>query len=127
MTQKQIEYQEKLKNPLWQRKRLFILTRDAFKCQMCGDTTTTLHVHHRHYIHFREPWDYPDELLVTLCDPCHKKEEAAGSSAQEMLNTMHHWGVFNVEIISFFNTVIELKMKEKSTYAEPNIQGHNEL
>lgn len=123
MTEKQIAYQAKLKSPLWQRRRLHILTRDAFKCQMCGDTTKTLSVHHRHYLFNRDPWDYPDDLLVTLCDACHKKEEAAADSAQEMLNTMHHWGVFNVEIISFFNTVIELKIKEKSTYAEPNVEG----
>lgn len=125
MTEKQIAYKSKLKDPLWQRKRLFILTRDAFKCQMCGDEKATLHVHHRHYMTGRDPWDYPDDLLVTLCEVCHKKEEQAASSAQEMLNTMHHWGVFNVEIINFFNTIIELKIKEKSSYAEPNIPGHN--
>lgn len=127
MTEKQIAYQEKLKNPLWQRKRLFILTRDAFKCQMCGDTTTTLHVHHRHYLPFRDPWDYPDDLLVTLCDPCHKKEEQAADNAQEMLNTMHHWGIFNTEIIEVFNKIIESKIKEKSTYAEPNAQALGKL
>jgi hypothetical protein len=28
-------------------------------------------VHHRIYISKKEPWDYPDDLLVTLCEGCH--------------------------------------------------------
>ena len=120
MTEKQIAYREKLKNPLWQKKRLFLLARDSWKCQMCGCENEMLSVHHRHYLVGRDPWDYPDELLVTLCDTCHKKEEQAADNAQEMLNTMHHWGVFNTEIIEIFNKVIENKIKEQSTHAEPN-------
>lgn len=113
-------YSEKLKDPLWQRKRLFILTRDAFKCQMCGDDKSTVHVHHRHYLPAREPWDYPDDLLVTLCENCHHKEEQAADNAQKMLNTMHHWGVFNTQIIEMFNKIINSKISEK--IAEPHAQ-----
>ena len=115
MTDKQIAYREKLKNPLWQKKRLFLLARDSWKCQMCGCENEMLAVHHRHYLPGREPWDYPDDLLVTLCDPCHKKEERAADSAQEMLNTMHHWGVFNVEIIGMFNKKINEIIEQKTT------------
>jgi hypothetical protein len=67
-------YSEKLKNPSWQRKRLEILDRDEFMCKMCHNEEETLHVHHRLYIPNTDPWDYPNELLVTLCEKCHEKE-----------------------------------------------------
>ena len=65
-------YQEQLKNPKWQKKRLEILERDKFKCVCCGDEETTLHVHHIRYIKGKKAWDYEDYLLTTLCEDCHK-------------------------------------------------------
>jgi phage terminase large subunit GpA-like protein len=62
-------YAEKLKDPRWQKKRLEILERDEWKCKLCGDHTTTLHVHHEKYK--GEPWDADNELLKTLCEHCH--------------------------------------------------------
>jgi hypothetical protein len=67
-------YSEKLKDPRWQKKRLEILSRDGFACQRCYDDESTLHVHHRRYIPGRDPWDYPPEMLVTLCAKCHDDE-----------------------------------------------------
>ena len=64
-------YSDKLKSPKWQKKRLKIMDRDNFTCQKCGDTETQLHVHHKKYIDGKEPWDYEDSLLITLCDNCH--------------------------------------------------------
>ena len=64
-------YYEKLKDPRWQKKRLEILDRDKFTCQMCEATDMTLHVHHKYYVTGREPWEYPDCALVTLCEQCH--------------------------------------------------------
>lgn len=31
----------------------------------------TLHVHHRYYIEDRCPWEYDDDILITLCSDCH--------------------------------------------------------
>jgi hypothetical protein len=68
-------YAEKLKDPRWQRKRLEILERDIWMCSNCGDNEKTLHVHHRLYDKkYSDPWDYPSELLITLCEDCHKSE-----------------------------------------------------
>lgn len=68
-------YQEKLLDPRWQRRRLEILERDIWICSCCGDDSKTLHVHHRVYDKkYENPWDYPDELLITLCADCHKSE-----------------------------------------------------
>lgn len=67
-------YSEKLKDPRWQKKRLEILERDEWTCQKCFDSESTLVVHHRRYLVNTEPWDYPDDLLVTLCEDCHEFE-----------------------------------------------------
>ena len=36
-----------------------------------GIDFATLHVHHKLYIENREPWQYKDENLITLCSDCH--------------------------------------------------------
>jgi hypothetical protein len=48
--------------------------RDEFECQQCGDGESTLCVHHLRYVQGWEPWDYPDDLLMTLCEECHNIE-----------------------------------------------------
>lgn len=59
------------KDPRWQKKRLQVLERDAWKCCACKDATSTLHVHH--IVYDGELWEAPDRLLQTLCEACHKK------------------------------------------------------
>lgn len=65
-------YAEKLKDPRWQKKRLEIMQRDEWECRGCHDKNNTLNVHHLKYINSNEPWDYPDDLLITLCEECHE-------------------------------------------------------
>lgn len=70
-------YSEKLKDPRWQDfRRAFIQSRKQpegnISCDDCGeDPATALHVHHRRYIHGREPWDYDYGDLRLLCECCH--------------------------------------------------------
>lgn len=64
-----MSYKEKLKSPKWQKKRLEILQRDDFKCVYCNDDKTELQIHHLKYT--KEPWDAPNEDLITLCKHCH--------------------------------------------------------
>src|SRR5574343_594541 len=78
-------YLAKLRDPRWQKKRLDILQRDQWTCQLCDDKKTTLTVHHRYYLPRQEPWDYPDECLVTLCEYCHRAETEAWP---EIIDTM---------------------------------------
>ena len=66
-------YAELLKDPRWQKRKTEILLRDNFTCQKCGCMDKTLHVHHIFY-DGRNPWDYEDEALITLCEDCHNKE-----------------------------------------------------
>jgi hypothetical protein len=64
-------YIEKLKDPRWQKKRLEIFQRDDFTCRFCGRKDKSLHLHHTEYINAVEPWEYPDESLLTICEDCH--------------------------------------------------------
>lgn len=64
-------YQEKLKDPRWQKKRLEIMNRDNFTCLKCNAKDKTLNVHHRWYEKNTEIWDYPNEVFETLCEDCH--------------------------------------------------------
>lgn len=64
-------YAEKLKNPLWQRKRLEILQRDGFSCCYCGDAKTELHIHHEYYDFKLDPWEYDEPSLKSVCKYCH--------------------------------------------------------
>lgn len=84
MTYKQ-SYAQKLKSPQWQKMRLRVLEADGWTCQRCGDTESTLHVHHKAYLRDREPWDYPICALVTLCEECHEFESGEGKRRIEAL------------------------------------------
>lgn len=64
-------YAEKLRSPRWQKKRLHILERDGFKCKRCNDENEEFQIHHLKYLKGREPWDYEDRYLETLCKTCH--------------------------------------------------------
>jgi hypothetical protein len=66
-----LTYSQKLRNPKWQKKRLEILQRDKFTCQLCLDTETELQIHHKEYEKGKEPWEYEPEQLTTLCRHCH--------------------------------------------------------
>lgn len=75
------DYQVKLQQVEWLLKRKAILQRDNYHCQCCG-SQLGLQVHHRQYHKFRvsgifkNPWNYPDQLLITLCRDCHQKGHA---------------------------------------------------
>ena len=66
-----LTYSEQLRHPNWQRKRLEVMEAAAFSCEICGDTETTLNVHHRRYVKGRMAWEYENAELRCLCQPCH--------------------------------------------------------
>lgn len=68
-------YLQLLKDPRWQKKRLLIFNRDGWACRKCNSSIRTLQVHHLWYKENTDPWDYPDEALITFCDVCHEKAE----------------------------------------------------
>jgi 5-methylcytosine-specific restriction endonuclease McrA len=77
-------YAEKLKDPRWQKKRLRVMERDKFECRDCGATDKSLQVHHCKYSK-GEPWDTDDQLLMTLCDDCHKERQAVENEMRDIM------------------------------------------
>jgi hypothetical protein len=70
-----MNYSDKLKSPLWQKKRLEVLKAGKWKCKLCKDEKTTLHVHHNSYDNGKEPWEYPNSNFTVLCEHCHFEVE----------------------------------------------------
>lgn len=71
MLEKRLTYAEMLLDPRWQRKKADICIRDSWRCQKCGRSDLTLHVHHLRYLPGLAPWEYDDLDLVTLCHVHH--------------------------------------------------------
>src|SRR5690606_23795367 len=71
-------YGSTLFDPRWKARRKTILERDRNQCVICK-SERKLHVHHRQYHFsvtlnaFKNPWDYDDRLMITLCENCHRK------------------------------------------------------
>jgi len=82
---KKPSYSDLLKDPRWQRKRLEILDRDGWTCRECSSREKTLHVHHRSY-DGRKPWEYEEDLLLTLCEDCHGSVTEAAKALKQVLS-----------------------------------------
>ena len=75
-----MKYSEKLKDPRWQKRRLEIFQSAGFRCEECKSNAKELSVHHTAYLNGREPWDYPDTVLMCLCADCHEKRQLVEES-----------------------------------------------
>lgn len=64
-------YQDMLRDPRWQKRRLEIMSRAGFKCQRCSSDQRTLNVHHKKYRVGALPWEYTDSELECICEDCH--------------------------------------------------------
>ena len=94
-------YSEKLKDPRWQKMRLKVLDRDDWACQICGDNESTLHVHHRYYKKGCNPWDYPMESLVVLCEGCHDSEREGRKGVEATLLDAMREKFFASDVLDF--------------------------
>jgi hypothetical protein len=127
MTKK--SYKEKLLDPRWQKRRLEILSRDDFKCCECGNDKNTLHVHHCGYSkQFRNPWEYPDGWLITLCKDCHKEEtEYLDIIKENTLNVMSSYGFTTSDYNNLCDVLMECyKRKIKPDYLMSFVLNSNE-
>jgi DNA-binding transcriptional LysR family regulator len=96
---KRSEYYEKLTDPRWQKKRLEVFQRDDFCCQLCFDAESPLAVHHRYYDKSLDPWEYPLEALVTLCETCHQSEyEDQYEADRALVRAFRSAGFMNVDL-----------------------------
>jgi len=67
-------YSGKRKDSRWKKKSFEIMSLHGWQCEECG-TAQNLTVHHAHYLRGRDPWDYPEILLMCLCWPCHEERQ----------------------------------------------------
>lgn len=104
-------YSEKLRDPRWQQKRLKILERDKWQCRACLEKDKTLHVHHCYYDNNKEPWDYEDSSLVTLCFECHENETILSPDKKLLHQTLSMKGILCEPIhdlsIGFFHSNLD--------------------
>jgi len=97
-TKGQTDYMAKLRDPRWQKKKNGILERDGYECTWCSsglDGGRNLQVHHGFYSReYKNPWEYPDESLFTLCEKCHGQAESLKIQIKEALGHLppqfHH-------------------------------------
>ncbi len=94
-----IPYYEKLRDPRWQKRRLEIMQRDRFGCIDCGDSESTLNVHHCYYEKGLDPWEYDDDCLKTLCEHCHERRH---SDQLELLQAMSRFTLKQIDCIIGF-------------------------
>jgi hypothetical protein len=82
-----INYAQKLLDPRWQKKRLEVLESAEWSCEMCGDSQSTLHVHHKQYIKGRDPWEYSRGQLTVLCRSCHGSHHDKGEDVLSLVSS----------------------------------------
>lgn len=75
-------YVAKLRNPLWQKRRLEILEAANWACEDCGTKDQELQVHHCAYIPDAEPWEHTRSELMACCDSCHKRRQRLENAAR---------------------------------------------
>ncbi len=103
-------YSEKFKDPKWQKKRLKIMERDSFCCQRCFTDKATLNVHHKYYQGDKDPWEYQDEALVTLCEECHTEQHKHKKKAEkEFIESIYNAGFFPKDLIVLAKGFNEIK------------------
>lgn len=81
-------YLDDFKTPQWQKRRLEILSRSDFKCEICGCESRQLHVHHKYYDQDKRAWEYDDKSLIALCDECHRDEHEYISGLYDMVKCL---------------------------------------
>lgn len=100
-----MDYKEQIKSPKWQKRRLEIMQKDNFTCQLCGDTESMLNVHHLTYHKDKKIWEYEDWELITLCENCHKEEHSSMDDVINEIESIKSRGVTMREIISALNSI----------------------
>lgn len=99
MGAKGMDFKDQYKHPSWQKKRLEVLEEAEFRCEICSDEETTLHVHHKQYIRGRKIWEYDITNFVALCECCHEQTHRTKSEIDGLIASMP---------IEFFSDVADL-------------------
>jgi len=60
-----------------------------------------LEVHHVDYISGLFAWEYPNDMLLTLCHQCHSKEQNRNNPETMLLNTLKMNGFLVSDLVNF--------------------------
>lgn len=90
-------YSELLKDPRWQRKRLEVMQREKFTCEVCKATNVTLNVHHGYYEFGLAPWDYDNDTLHCICEVCHQFAEVQRKTLRRLIGALPQQSIFIVK------------------------------
>ena len=104
-------YKEQLRDRRWQIKRNAILQRDNNQCQNNNclykhDTSVLIEVHHLFYLENTFAWDYPNDMLLSLCHKCHTNEQLRPKEEKYLINTLRIKG-FLVSDLLAHSTLID--------------------
>lgn len=94
-------YSEKLLDPRWQKKRLEVLDSAEFKCEICGNSESTLHVHHKQYFKGRDVWEYEVNQLACLCKLCHEANHEREDLLKDAISRIPMDGPFDSEHVAY--------------------------
>lgn len=86
------KYHDQLKDIRWKNKSSLILKRDHYTCCRCRIPGVKLNVHHFLYFPNTKLWEYPNDLLVSLCEECHAKEDWADGFIRELQSSIAAMG-----------------------------------
>lgn len=125
----QAKYEDLLKHPLWQRKRLEVFERDGWSCLGCGSQSSELQVHHLKYPpKGRMPWEIESEWLESLCRYCHEQR-----TAFDLFATKHraiptrHVRIYIAELNSALDLYYESKNQTKPTFPQAAMAIHDPI
>jgi len=118
-----MSYAELLRDPRWQRLRLYVMERDGWACVYCKASHRNLQVHHKHYEKGLAPWEYPASVLVTACEDCHgritdlkkRADEVIGEmTPDELVDAIDHLGQFRTVTLRPLAAVLERCHEERN-------------
>jgi len=110
-----LSYKDQLRKPEWQKKRLEIMQRDNFTCQICLDTQETLQVHHKSYDNDKKAWEYGNDRLITLCETCHNEltEHLKKGGIEEEFSLLKYRNGDLVTIVVYTTGNVIIKQNER--------------
>ena len=91
----------------WMELRAKIFARDDYKCRYCGRANVPIIGHHLAYVKGKCVWEYPEEMIVTLCIDCHEKHHAK-------------YGVRKFPTVESALKVLEEEKKSEATISVPS-------
>ncbi len=94
-------YEEQLRDPRWMAVREKVINYDGHTCRYCG-SHEDLQVHHMRYEYGKMAWEYPMDVLLTLCRRCHEGQHRLGfakGSAIRQTKSLYQIVVESIESI----------------------------